>query len=151
MGYAQEVRATLRTAAKLHVEVDASDKKMQKKVREAQLAQFNYILVRGLLKPLSSFIAPSMADYPHQARFGSTGQSQELTSCFAWLLFQGSGHCLHRRATTVKHASARAIFVNEKLSQEPWRAFHMCNTCISLAALRLGIALDHPLRMGQLC
>ena len=46
VGYAQKVRGTLR-AAKLHVEVDASDKKMQKKVREAQLAQFNYILVRG--------------------------------------------------------------------------------------------------------
>ena len=44
VGYAQKVRASLR-AAKLHVEVDASDKKMQKKVREAQLAQFNYILV----------------------------------------------------------------------------------------------------------
>ncbi|CAL5218892.1 g631 [Coccomyxa viridis] len=46
VGYAQKVRGTLR-AAKLHVEVDASDKKMQKKVREAQLAQFNYILVVG--------------------------------------------------------------------------------------------------------
>jgi threonyl-tRNA synthetase len=44
VGYAQKVRASLR-AAKLHVEVDASDKKMQKKVREAQLAQYNYILV----------------------------------------------------------------------------------------------------------
>ena len=51
VGYAQKVRAMLR-AARLHVEVDASDKKMQKKVREAQLAQFNYILVRG---PLSCF------------------------------------------------------------------------------------------------
>ena len=50
VGYAQKVRATLR-AARLHVEVDASDKKMQKKVREAQLAQFNYILVRGPLSP----------------------------------------------------------------------------------------------------
>jgi hypothetical protein len=42
--YAQKVRLQLR-AAKLHVEVDDSDRKMQKKVREAQLAQFNYILV----------------------------------------------------------------------------------------------------------
>lgn len=45
VAYAQQVRAKLRTA-KLHVEVDDSDRKMQKKVREAQLAQFNYILVR---------------------------------------------------------------------------------------------------------
>ena len=56
VGYAQKVRATLR-AARLHVEVDASDKKMQKKVREAQLAQFNYILVRGSL-PCISLILP---------------------------------------------------------------------------------------------
>ncbi|KAK9915530.1 hypothetical protein WJX75_000385 [Coccomyxa subellipsoidea] len=46
VAYARRVRAQLR-AAKLHVEVDDSDRKMQKKVREAQLAQFNYILVVG--------------------------------------------------------------------------------------------------------
>lgn len=44
--YAQHVRTVLRKA-KIHVDVDASDRKMQKKVREAQLAQYNYILVRG--------------------------------------------------------------------------------------------------------
>lgn len=42
--YAQHVRSILRKA-KFHVDVDASDRKMQKKVREAQLAQYNYILV----------------------------------------------------------------------------------------------------------
>lgn len=42
--YARSVRAQLRDAT-LHVDVDDSDKKMQKKVREAQLAQYNYILV----------------------------------------------------------------------------------------------------------
>ena len=42
--YAQQVRLQLRKA-KLHVDVDATDRKMQKKVREAQLAQYNYILV----------------------------------------------------------------------------------------------------------
>ena len=42
--YAQQVRLQLRRA-KLHVDVDATDRKMQKKVREAQLAQYNYILV----------------------------------------------------------------------------------------------------------
>ncbi|DBB09859.1 TPA: hypothetical protein ACH3X3_001472 [Trebouxia sp. C0006] len=44
--YAQQVRLQLRKA-KLHVDVDATDRKMQKKVREAQLAQYNYILVVG--------------------------------------------------------------------------------------------------------
>jgi threonyl-tRNA synthetase len=33
--------------ARLHVDVDLSGRKMQKKVREAQLAQYNYILVVG--------------------------------------------------------------------------------------------------------
>ena len=42
--YAQQVRLQLRKA-KLHVDVDATDRKMQKKVREAQLAQYNYQLV----------------------------------------------------------------------------------------------------------
>lgn len=42
--YAQQVRSQLRKA-KLHADVDATDRKMQKKVREAQLAQYNYILV----------------------------------------------------------------------------------------------------------
>lgn len=42
--YAREVRARLREAH-FHVDVDMADNKMQKKVREAQLAQYNYILV----------------------------------------------------------------------------------------------------------
>ncbi|KAG2502057.1 hypothetical protein HYH03_000551 [Edaphochlamys debaryana] len=46
LGYAQDVRRELR-AAGLHVDVDATDRKMQKKVREAQLSQYNYILVVG--------------------------------------------------------------------------------------------------------
>lgn len=41
-----QVRRKLR-AAKLHVDVDNSDRTMQKKVREAQLSQYNYILVVG--------------------------------------------------------------------------------------------------------
>jgi threonyl-tRNA synthetase len=44
--YALEVRAAAR-AAGLHAHVDMADRKMQKKVREAQLAQYNYILVVG--------------------------------------------------------------------------------------------------------
>lgn len=43
---ALQVRRVLR-GAKLHVDVDSSDRTMQKKVREAQLAQYNYILVVG--------------------------------------------------------------------------------------------------------
>lgn len=42
--YAREVRKALR-AVKIHTDIDASDRKMQKKVREAQLEQYNYILV----------------------------------------------------------------------------------------------------------
>lgn len=44
--YAKQVRKELRSRG-FHAEVDLMDKKMQKKVREAQLAQFNYILVVG--------------------------------------------------------------------------------------------------------
>lgn len=46
LGYAQQVRAALR-AKGLHCEVDGSSSKMQKKVRDAQLQQVNYILVVG--------------------------------------------------------------------------------------------------------
>lgn len=42
--YAREVRKALR-ARKILSDIDASDRKMQKKVREAQLEQYNYILV----------------------------------------------------------------------------------------------------------
>jgi len=41
-----QVRRVMRSA-KLHCDVDMSDRTMQKKVREAQLAQYNYILVVG--------------------------------------------------------------------------------------------------------
>ncbi|KAL4423853.1 hypothetical protein ABPG75_001154 [Micractinium tetrahymenae] len=44
--YAHLVRRQLRKAG-FHVDVDVADRKMQKKVREAQLAQYNYILVVG--------------------------------------------------------------------------------------------------------
>ena len=47
LGYAQEVRAQIR-AAHLLADVDSSDRKMQKKVAEAQVAQYNYILVCSL-------------------------------------------------------------------------------------------------------
>lgn len=46
--YAQWVRGQMR-AARLAVDVDTSDRKMQKKVYEAQVAHYNYILVRGSL------------------------------------------------------------------------------------------------------
>jgi histidyl-tRNA synthetase len=41
-----QVRKELR-ACHFHVDADVTDRKMQKKVREAQLAQYNYILVVG--------------------------------------------------------------------------------------------------------
>jgi threonyl-tRNA synthetase len=41
-----QVRKELR-GCHLHVDADVTDRKMQKKVREAQLAQYNYILVVG--------------------------------------------------------------------------------------------------------
>jgi threonyl-tRNA synthetase len=44
--YAAQVRAVLR-ADHFYVDVDNADKKMQKKIREAQLEQYNYILVRS--------------------------------------------------------------------------------------------------------
>jgi len=44
--YAEEVRQALHQAG-FYVDVDTSDKKLQKKIREAQLDQYNYILVVG--------------------------------------------------------------------------------------------------------
>ncbi|PSC73319.1 threonine-tRNA mitochondrial [Micractinium conductrix] len=44
--YAHSVRRQLRGKG-FHVDIDVADRKMQKKVREAQLAQYNYILVVG--------------------------------------------------------------------------------------------------------
>ncbi|GFH25677.1 predicted protein, partial [Haematococcus lacustris] len=44
--YAKSLRGAIRKIG-LHVDADCSDRKMQKKVREAQLAQYNYILVVG--------------------------------------------------------------------------------------------------------
>ncbi|KAK1613883.1 hypothetical protein QYE76_019400 [Lolium multiflorum] len=44
--YAKKVHAEIREAG-FHVDIDMTDRTIQKKVREAQLAQFNYILVVG--------------------------------------------------------------------------------------------------------
>jgi len=44
--YAQEVRQAIHDAG-FYVDVDLTDKNMQKKIREAQVAQYNYILVVG--------------------------------------------------------------------------------------------------------
>ncbi|GBG71621.1 hypothetical protein CBR_g9037 [Chara braunii] len=44
--YSEKVRAAVHDAG-FYVEVDSSDHKLQKKIREAQLAQFNFILVVG--------------------------------------------------------------------------------------------------------
>lgn len=44
IGYAEEVRRKIRKE-KFFVSVDAADNKMEKKVAEAQVQQYNYILV----------------------------------------------------------------------------------------------------------
>jgi threonyl-tRNA synthetase len=44
--YAEQVRSQLH-AAGFFVDMDTTDKKLPKKIREAQLAQYNYILVVG--------------------------------------------------------------------------------------------------------
>ena len=43
--YAREVRAALRSAG-FSADLDVADSKMEKKIREAQLEQYNYIVVR---------------------------------------------------------------------------------------------------------
>ncbi len=43
--YAREVRAALRSSG-FSADVDTADSKMEKKIREAQLEQYNYIVVR---------------------------------------------------------------------------------------------------------
>ena len=43
--YAREVRAALRSCG-FSADVDTADSKMEKKIREAQLEQYNYIVVR---------------------------------------------------------------------------------------------------------
>ena len=45
--YADEVRRSIR-AAQFFVDCDHTDNKMEKKVRDAQMEQYNYILVRLL-------------------------------------------------------------------------------------------------------
>jgi threonyl-tRNA synthetase len=44
--YAEEVRQVLHDAG-FYADSDLSDKKLQKKIRDSQLAQYNYILVVG--------------------------------------------------------------------------------------------------------
>jgi threonyl-tRNA synthetase len=46
LDFAEQVRAQLHSAG-FFVDLDASDKKLPKKIREAQVAQYNYILVVG--------------------------------------------------------------------------------------------------------
>merc|ERR1712157_214286 len=53
--YAEQVKQAFHQA-KFFVEADTRDLTMQKKVREAQLSQFNYILVVGE-KPIADMVA----------------------------------------------------------------------------------------------
>lgn len=49
--YAKEVRAALRSSG-FSADIDTADSKMEKKIREAQLEQYNYIVVHPLSCPL---------------------------------------------------------------------------------------------------
>lgn len=49
--YAKEVKAELRKAS-ISADLDTADNKMEKKIREAQLEQYNYIVVWGRLPPI---------------------------------------------------------------------------------------------------
>jgi threonyl-tRNA synthetase len=61
--YALDVRKALREAH-FFVDVDIADNKMQKKVREAQLAQYNYILVCSPLFNFHDAIMPLIKHLP---------------------------------------------------------------------------------------
>ena len=55
--YGDMVKRQIR-AHKFFVDIDHSDNKMEKKVRESQLAQYNYILVRRQLPGLVTNVQP---------------------------------------------------------------------------------------------
>ncbi len=100
--YAQEVRRTLRNA-RFFVDVDLADNKMQKKVREAQLAQYNYILVSSWPLKLCRGIPPVEQD-PSQMHACSV-PSNEVDCMHAmdstWLFLQFPG-CPVDSATVCK-------------------------------------------------
>ena len=50
--YAREVKAALRSVG-FSADIDVADSKMEKKIREAQLEQYNYIVVRRAVCCLS--------------------------------------------------------------------------------------------------
>ena len=88
--YAWEVKRHLRKAGH-HVEVDDSDRKMQKKVREAQLEQYNYILVVGESEKVNSTVNVRTRDNKVHGEHTITSlievlnrerDSRSLTCCF---------------------------------------------------------------------
>jgi len=88
--YAWEVKRQLRKAGH-HVEVDDSDRKMQKKVREAQLEQCNYILVVGESEKANSTVNVRTRDNKVHGEHTITSlievlnrerDSRSLTCCF---------------------------------------------------------------------
>nr|GMD13386.1 threonine--tRNA ligase, mitochondrial 1-like [Ipomoea batatas]GMD18212.1 threonine--tRNA ligase, mitochondrial 1-like [Ipomoea batatas]GMD19555.1 threonine--tRNA ligase, mitochondrial 1-like [Ipomoea batatas]GMD21211.1 threonine--tRNA ligase, mitochondrial 1-like [Ipomoea batatas] len=50
--------------AGFHVDVDTSDRTIQKKVREAQVAQYNYILVVGEKEATTGEVSVRVRDIP---------------------------------------------------------------------------------------
>ncbi|CAA2956421.1 threonine--tRNA ligase, mitochondrial 1-like [Olea europaea subsp. europaea] len=75
--YAPEVRNRIHDAG-FYVDVDTSDRTIQKKVREAQLAQYNYILVVGEEEPNNGQVSVRVRDKPIMLSRASRASSQTL-------------------------------------------------------------------------
>ena len=72
--YAEQVRSRIR-GKRFFVDVDHSDSKMEKKIRDAQLAQYNYILVRSPV--CFSPVSPQLRqDQPLQALLQVVGEQE---------------------------------------------------------------------------
>ncbi|CAI7767701.1 unnamed protein product, partial [Closterium sp. NIES-53] len=82
--YATKVRDEIH-AAGFDVEADLSDRKLQKKVREAQLAQFNYILVVGAEEEAQG----SKLDFvtPARVRENDSGYASSIAKLLCPLVF----------------------------------------------------------------
>nr|GMD16999.1 threonine--tRNA ligase, mitochondrial 1-like [Ipomoea batatas] len=61
--YGMELRDRIHEAG-FHVDVDTSDRTIQKKVREAQVAQYNYILVVGEKEATTGEVSVRVRDIP---------------------------------------------------------------------------------------
>ena len=85
--YAEQVRSRIR-GKRFFVDVDHGDSKMEKKIRDAQLAQYNYILVRS---PVScSVVSPQLRQgQPLQARSTAGGRRARIQQEYSERAHQG--------------------------------------------------------------